>query len=193
MPSTATKVTPEEYLERERAAEFRSEYRNGEIVAMSGASRWHNRIVTNLVSGLDRCLGDGPYNVYSNDLRLTTGSRQLFTYPDVIVTCGNEQFIDNQFDTLENPIVIIEVLSKSTQKYDRGEKFTYYKTLASLMDYLLVAQDEIRIEHWTQVPRAGWSRSEVTDPTADIQLTSIEVSLPVHEVYRKIDFSAQRT
>jgi Uma2 family endonuclease len=192
MSSVATKVTPEEYLERERAAEFKSEYRDGVIVAMSGASRRHNRIVTNLVSALDRLIGDAPCNVYSNALRLASGPRRLFTYPDVIVACGDEQYVDEQFDTLVNPMVIIEVLSESTEKYDRGEKFTGYKTLPSLMEYLLVSQDEVRIEQWTRRANDQWLWTEYRDPSANIRLECVGVSLPVHQVYRKLELRRAR-
>ena len=121
-----TLLTEEEYLAAERQAEFRSEYFAGEMFAMTGATRQHNRIVTNLVARLDEQLREGPCNVYANDLRVKVESTGLYTYPDVIVTCGQEKFADDVFDILLNPLVIIEVLSDSTEAYDRGKKFEHY-------------------------------------------------------------------
>src|SRR4051812_5144260 len=125
---TTPRITPQEYLRRERLAEFRSEYRGGRVVAMAGASRIHNRIVTNLTSTLNTQLRDRPCNNYANDLRVSVRGGEHYLYPDVVVTCGREAFEDDQFDSLVNPIVIIEVLSCSTEADDRGEKFLDYQT-----------------------------------------------------------------
>jgi Uma2 family endonuclease len=191
MPSVATtRVTPEEYLERERKAEFKHEYRDGEMVAMNGASRWHVRIVTNLVRELSQRLRDTPCNVYSTDLRLAARPARLFTYPDVIVTCGEEQYIDEHFDTLLNPALIFEVLSESTKAYDRGKKFQSYRTVESLRDYVLVSQEKVHVEHWVRQPDNEWNKTELGNATDTIRFSSLGVELPLSEIYLKIKFPA---
>src|SRR5215207_6350571 len=132
-----TLLSEEEYLAIERQAEFRSEYVAGEMFAMAGASRRHNRTVTNLVVALDNQLRARPCNVYSNDMRVKVQSTGLFTYPDVVVTCGEERFADGEMDVLLNPVVIVEVLSDSTEAYDRGKKFESYQSIESLKEYVL--------------------------------------------------------
>jgi len=143
----ATLLTPEEYLEIERRAERKSEYYKGEMFAMAGASRKHGLIVTNLVAELRQQLKKKPCQVYSADMRLRVVPTGLYTYPDVIVVWGAAEFADDQQDTLLNPTVVIEVLPKSTEDYDRGRKFEHYRTLPSLTDYLAVAQDRPHVEH----------------------------------------------
>jgi Uma2 family endonuclease len=187
MASIVTRrVTPEEYLEFEPAAEFRHEYRDGEILAMSGASRWHVRLVTNLVVALGNQLRDTHCNVYSTDLRLSAAPARLFTYPDVMVTCGDERFLDQHFDTLLNPVVLIEVLSESTKSYDRGKKFKSYQTLESLRDYLLVAQDEMHVEHWQRQPDGNWTKTEFRNPEDIVKLVFIGAELRVADIYLKV-------
>jgi Uma2 family endonuclease len=187
MPSAATRVTPEEYLERERQAETKSEYRNGEIVAMAGASLVHAAIITNLVIEVGSRLRGRPCHVFSTDLRLGVQAANLFTYPDVMVVCGEPQLADERRDIVLNPIVLIEVLSKSTAKYDRGEKFASYRTIPSLMEYLTVAQDEIYIQHWTRQPEE-WPTEEFRDPNTLLTLPSIRVELRVSDLYENVDF-----
>src|ERR1700728_1055327 len=187
MPSAATRVSPEEYLERERQAETRSEYRNGEIVAMASASFVHAQIISNLHFRIRLRLGRGPCGVFTTDLRLAVRAANLYTYPDVMVTCGEPDLADNRRDIVLNPVVLIEVLSKSTQDYDRGEKFASYRTIPSLMEYLTVAQDKVHIERHTRQPDQHWSLSEFTDPDAVITLSSINVELRVADVYEKVD------
>src|SRR2546426_6586677 len=159
---TQTKVryNPEEYLALERKAEHKSEYFAGEIFAMTGASERHNLIVTNLVRELSLQLKGRPCKTYSSDMRVKVGATGLFTYPDVIVVCGPTQFDDEQQDTVVNPSVIIEVLSKSTEGYDRGEKFAHYRKLESLTDYLLVSQTKPHVEHYVRQPDNQWLLSE---------------------------------
>jgi Uma2 family endonuclease len=185
MPSVATRVSPEEYLERERQAETRSEYRDGVIVAMSGASLRHGRMVRNLISLLDRRL-EGSCEVFATDLRLGVRAANLYTYPDVMVICGEPESTDERQDIVLNPVVIIEVLSKSTEKYDRGEKFTNYRMIPSLKEYLLAAQDEVRVEHWSKQADGEWSATEYKEPDAVVRLESIGVELAVADIYRKV-------
>jgi Uma2 family endonuclease len=190
MSSSATRVSPEEYLERERQAETRSEYRNGEIVAMAGASFVHAQIISNLHFRIRLGLGSGPCGVFTTDLRLAVRAANLYTYPDVMVTCGKVDLADARRDIVLNPVVLIEVLSKSTQDYDRGEKFASYRTIPSLMEYLTVAQDNVQVEQHTRQPDAQWLRKQFTEPDAVITLSSIDVELRVADIYEKVDFAS---
>ncbi len=186
---STTFLTPAEYLEQERRAERKSEYLRGEVFAMAGASRRHGLIVTNLVAEMRQQLKGKPCEVYSNDLRLRVTTAGLYTYPDVMVACGEIQFADDQKDTLLNPVLLIEVLSESTRDYDRGRKFQYYRTLPSLVEYLTVAQDEPHVEHYTRQQQDRWLLAEFSSPNQTIPLASIPCVLPVAEIYDKIDWS----
>ena len=153
-----------DYLAMERRSETRHEFYAGEIFAMGGASERHVLIVTNTVREMSSQLKKKPCKVYSNGLRVKVNSTGLYTYPDVAVVCGEAQFDDQHFDTLLNPKVIIEVLSESTEAYDRGKKFEHYRKIESLTDYVLISQDAHHIEHYgrqsrrTLAPlRGGWS------------------------------------
>src|SRR4051794_37409677 len=141
--------TPEEYLTLERAAEYKSEYLDGQILPMSGASRAHNIITAHLVRLLDTQFDGRPCQVYGSDMRVRVSATGLYTYPDVTASCGAQQFVGAHQVTLLNPTVIIEVLSPSTELYDRTEKFDHYRRLESLADYVLVAQDRVRVDHYS--------------------------------------------
>src|SRR5690242_1556857 len=149
-PLQTPRYTPEEYLAHERQAEHKSEYIAGQIIAMSGASRAHNRISVNLLRVLSSQTLDGPCETYGSDLRVKVSARGMYTYPDVTVVCGRQEFEDAQVDTLLNPTLIVEILSPSTEAYDRGAKFGYYRALPSLREYLLVAQDQVLLEHYVR-------------------------------------------
>jgi len=183
-------MTPEEYLAMERASEYRHEYYQGEITDMTGASREHNLIVANLLAGLHSQLRKRPCEVYANDMRVKVSESGLCTYPDLIVVCSKPQFEDNQFDTLLNPTVIIEVLSHSTEEYDRGKKFARYRKLDSLTDYLLVAQDRMHVEQFTRQQNDTWLFSEAEQPTAVIRLASIDSELLLETIYEKVSLAA---
>jgi Uma2 family endonuclease len=139
--------TPEDYLARERRQETRHEYIEGEIRAMTGASRTHNVICINIAPSLHAQPRGKSCKVYINDMRVKVGPTGIYTYPDIAVACGRPQFEDAEVDTLLNPALIVEVLSESTEAYDRGAKFAHYRNIASLQDYLLVSQTECRVEH----------------------------------------------
>src|SRR5215471_2641510 len=141
-----TYLTPEQYLEIERKAEFKSEYYQGEMFAMAGARRNHIRLVTNTVASMHPQLRGGECEVYSNDMRVCVSSAGLYTYPDIVVACGKPQFLDGELDTLLNPVSIIEVLSPSTEAYDRGRKFALYRSLESLREYVLLSSDRVQVE-----------------------------------------------
>ncbi len=182
-----TLLTEEEYLALERQAEFRSEFLAGEMFALAGASRRHNRIVTNLVTALDVQLAARPCNVYSNDMRVKVQSTGLYTYPDVVVTCGEEKFADGENDVLLNPLVIAEVLSDSTEAYDRGKKFESYQGIESLKEYLLVAQKSRRVEQFVRQDVKNWLYSEAHEPGETIKLQSIGCELRLEDIYRKVE------
>src|SRR5579872_5325028 len=140
--------TPEEYLALERAADFKSKYLAGRIYAMAGASANHNRISINAASAINAQSFGKPCEAYALDMRVRIPMTGLYTYPDVTAVCGEQRFEDPEQDTLINPMVIIEVLSRSTEAYDRGDKFTHYRSLESLRDYVLVAQSKYQVEHY---------------------------------------------
>jgi len=153
---------------------------------MAGASRRHVLVVANLVGELRQQLKSRPCEVYANDLRLRVSETGLYTYPDVMVVCGDAHFGDDQKDTVLNPTLIIEVLSTSTRDYDRGRKFQHYRTLASLFEYLTIAQDAPHVEQWTRQAENRWLLAEYGGMHQTIQLSSVPCSLPLIEVYDKI-------
>jgi Uma2 family endonuclease len=185
-------ITAANYLALERQAETKSEYFNGGIYAMSGASRNHNRITINLGAMLHTRLRGKPCEPFVNDMRVKVSPTGLYTYPDVIVVCGEPQFEDDQLDTLLNPKVIIEVLSESTEKYDRGDKFAYYQTLDSLTDYLLVTQNQPYIEHFQRQTDGSWRYSAVQGLETEIGIATIGCELPLAEVYERVTFPEPR-
>jgi Uma2 family endonuclease len=178
--------TVEEYLAIEREAEFKSEYIDGYIVAMAGASERHNLIVTNIVAELRGQLKPRDCRVYSSDMRIDFRERKLFAYPDVVVICGAPQLTDEWRDNLRNPVVIIEVLSPSTESYDRGLKFIKYRRIELLQEYLLVSQEEARIEHYVRQPNGDWLMSEFAGLDASVHLPSINCELKLAEVFDKV-------
>ena len=181
------RLTPEEYLTVEREAEYKSEYYDGEVFAMAGASARHVLIVTNVVRELGTQLKRRPCTVYSSDLRVRVSETGLYTYPDVAVVCGVPQWADDQRDTLLNPTLIVEVLSDSTKDYDRGGKFEHYRTLESLSEYVLIAQDKIHVEHFARQPDNRWILSETNRVEDTIHLSSIGCNLELAEIYDKVE------
>ncbi len=181
-----TLLSPAEYLELERKAETKSEYFEGEMFAMAGASRRHGLIVVNVAAELRRQLKGRPCEAYVSDMRLRVSPSGLYTYPDVVAVCGEAEFADDQKDTLLNPNLIVEVLSDSTRDYDRGEKFQHYRSLPSLREYLTIAQDALHVEHWTRQPEDRWLLTEFGDLGKSVQLDSVGCVLSLAEVYDKV-------
>jgi Uma2 family endonuclease len=179
--------TPEEYLALERQAEYKSEYFNGEIFAMTGASRKHNLAAGNVFASLHGQLRKRPCEIYPSDMRVKVSPTGLYTYPDVVIVCGEPIFDDKQKDTLLNPTVLVEVLSKSTASYDRGEKFEHYRKLDSLAEYLVVAQNKYHVEHYVRQPDNRWLLSETDDMQKTIHLSSIECDLALADIYDKVE------
>ena len=181
-----TRLSPEEYLALERKAEVRSEYIDGDMVAMSGGSREHNLIVTNFISELRPLLKGQPCEVYPSNMRVKVSGTGLYTYPDVVVVCGEPEFEDANVDTLMNPILVVEVLSDSTEAYDRGPKFGHYRKVESLTEYLLVSQDKYRIEQFIRQPQGPWLRSEIQGLKSKIELASLQCSISFAEIYDRV-------
>ena len=189
MSSAATKkrFTPQEYLALERKSETRNEYYNGEIFAMAGASREHNLTVANLLRDIGNQLEDRPCESYPSHMRVSIEATGLYTYPDVSMVCGEPRFQDREVDTLLNPTVIVEVLSPSTEAYDRGDKFRHYRRIDSLREFVLISQDRMMVEHYT---RRGndWVLSDLTDPDQVLKLESIGCQIPLNRIFAKITF-----
>jgi Uma2 family endonuclease len=181
---------PEEYLALERAAEFKSEYIDGEIVAMTGGSRAHSLIAGNVLGELRSALREQPCEVHGSDLRVTVEVAALYTYPDVTVICGEPVFEDEAEDTVMNPVVIVEVLSPSTEAYDRGKKFARFRLLPSLRAYILVSQDQPRVE-WYTLGEDGWLLHEANGLDGTIQLTALNATLALAEIYAKVRFDVE--
>jgi Uma2 family endonuclease len=176
----------------ERKAPFKSEYFDGCITAMSGASREHNRIAGNLYRKISDQLENGPCEAFIGDLRVCVNPTGLYTYPDVTVVCGEAQFQDDEVDTLLNPTVIVEVLSPTTESYDRGAKFEHYRRLASLKEYVLVSQGQVLVERFI---RQGddWLRSAQDHLDDTLSLTSIDCSVSLRDIYSRVGFAKQET
>jgi Uma2 family endonuclease len=179
-----TYLTPEQYLEIERAAEFRSEYLNGEMFAMSGATARHNGITNNIGRALYPQI-KGRCNYFTTDLRLFVPATGLFTYPDLMVICGPIEFESDRQDIVKNPRLIIEVLSPSTASYDRGEKFLHYRSIPALQDYVVIAQDSVRAEHWSRQPDNAWVLREYTSLQETFHIASVNVDIALSAVYEE--------
>lgn len=177
--------TESEYLARERRAEYKSEYYRGEMFAMAGATREHNLIMGNLVRWLGNQLAQRPCEVYPSDMRVRLPSG-LYTYPDVTVVCGEPKFLDDEVDTLLNPNVIVEVLSESTERSDRGEKFKQYRSIESLAHYVLVGSEKAIVEVYTRQTHQKWMFADAAGLTATIDLPAINCRLMLAELYAKV-------
>jgi Uma2 family endonuclease len=177
-------LTPEEYLAIEREAETKSEYVNGEVFAMAGASTPHNRIATDVVSELNFQLKGRNCEVFGSDMRIKVSPR-MYTYADAVVVCGEPVIAD--LDNLVNPTLIVEVLSPSTEGYDRGRKFAKYRNIESFREYLLIAQDRCHVDHYL-LKDGQWLLSDVHSLTDVIHLPSVNATLALAEVYRRVKF-----
>jgi Uma2 family endonuclease len=177
--------SPEEYLERERRAEYKSEYFVGDIVAMAGAKRNHNLVSNNVSASLTAQLRDAPCEVYANDMRVQADGEKQYSYPDVVIVCGEPQFRDGREDTLLTPTIVVEVLSPSTESRDRGEKFLRYRQISSLTDYLLIAQNERRGEQFIRQADGSWRMVE-TSNEGEVRLESVGCTLALANIYNKV-------
>jgi Uma2 family endonuclease len=182
------RLTPEQYLEIERKAEYKSEYFDGEMFAMSGGTLAHSTIAMNIGGSLVNQLRGRSCRAMSSDMRVRVNPTGLYTYPDVSVVCGEPQLLDGAQDTLLNPTVIVEVLSPSTEAYDRGKKFEHYRNIESLREYLLVASDRVQVDLFTRQDDRQWMLTVAKMPGEQLTLHSIGCTLQVAEVYDKVDF-----
>ncbi len=184
---SVTKLTEEQYLALDRAAEFKSEYFDGEMFAMSGGSMRHADLQSNLHGELFAALHNGECRVYGPDFRVRVSGR-MYTYPDISVVCGTRLLADDSQDVLLNPIAIAEILSPSTETYDRGLKFQHYRTIASLQDYLLVDQNQVRIEQYTRQDNNLWTLRDYQSLDEEMTIASIGVSLSLRRIYDRVEF-----
>ena len=176
------RITEEEYLRLERAAETKSEFVDGEIFAMSGGSRAHSALAANWIGELRLKLRGRNCQVFTSDLRIRTHRTASYVYPDVSVVCGQARSNRNEDDILANPTVVIEVLSPSTADYDRGKKFGLYREIASLQDYLLVTPDSAHVEHYSRQPES-WLFREYSGIEATVHIASIECAIALRDIY----------
>ncbi len=183
-------LSPEQYLQLERQSDVRHEFHGGELFAMSGGTLNHSAIALNLGAELRLKLRDLPCRVFSSDLRIKIEATGLYTYPDLSVVCGVPLLEGDRKDTLLNPRVIVEVLSPSTEAYDRGKKFENYRTIPSLQEYLLVATDAPAIERFTRQSDGSWNLTVAKGPLARMPVASLQCELELAEVYAKVGLEA---
>jgi Uma2 family endonuclease len=181
-------LSPQEYLAQERLADFRSEYHRGETFAMAGGSPPHSLIKANTVAELRRAVRGGPCRAYDSDLRILVSANGLFTYPDASVICGKVELSALDDKTATNPTVLAEVLSESTEAYDRGTKFELFSQIPSLREYLLIAQDRPTVERRSRNPDGGWTPKVVTGLDATLDLDSIGATISLAEIYLGVEF-----
>lgn len=182
-----TFLTPEQYLEIERKADRKSEYFNGEMFAMAGAKEAHNPLVANLVARLHQQFRSRPCRVYPSDMRVRVSATGLFTYPDVIAVCAEPRFLGDQRDTLLNPDLLVEVLSPSTEAYDRGRKFEQYKAIESLREYLLVASDRVHADLYTRQADGRWMLTSADRMEDSLTLESVGAQVTLADLYEKVE------
>ncbi|HYU32809.1 MAG TPA: Uma2 family endonuclease [Thermoanaerobaculia bacterium] len=186
---TKARLSPQEYLDIERRAETKSEYLDGAMFAMTGVSRRHSLVTTNLTRELSQRLLDRPCEVHSSDLRVYIPATGLYTYPDLAVVCGEPQFEDDQeLDTLLNPTLIVEVLSPTTEAYDRGKKFEHYDSIGSLAEYVLVSQTTPRVEQLVRQEGGHWLFTGTSGLDGKVILSSIGCELELAKIYHKVPF-----
>ena len=180
-----------EYLAAERAAETKSEFFDGEMFAMAGTTKSHARIVMNFGAELRAKLKGRKCEPFATDLRVKVEANGLYTYPDLVVVCGEQHFEGDRFDTLLNPTLIVEVLSETTERYDRVKKFDLYRALPSLQEYVLVTQSEPRVEQFLCRPNGEWNLRVTTDPGALVSLPSIACEIAFAEIYDRVEFAKE--
>ncbi len=190
-PTSQRYFTPEEYLTLEEVAEYKSEYCDGLIIPMTGASTNHNHISLNMSIALRLALKGLDYNVFMGDVRLWMPKKRFYTYPDVMVILGKPEYYNNRKDTVINPQVIIEVLSKSTKGYDRSDKFQFYQTLPTFQEYILIDQSRVYIEHYCKLANKRWSYSQYDEEDTALVFNFFQVEVPLADMYEKVDFEAE--
>jgi len=188
LPQPSRRLTESEYLEIERAAEFKSEFFDGEMFAMAGGTPQHSLIATNLTAEFHDRLKDRVCTPYNSDLRVKIEPTGLLTYPDLSVICGPLQFAAGTDDTVVNPTVLVEVLSPSTEAYDRGRKFEHYRQIPTLQEYLLVSQTEPRIEQFMRQADGHWLLAEAAGVDKKLEVPSLKIAISLSEVFANVNF-----
>jgi Uma2 family endonuclease len=188
--STVSKrlLSPHEYLARERLADVRSEFYRGEVFSMAGASWEHTLIKDNLAREAGNQLKSGPCRVLTSDMRVKVNRTGLYTYPDIVIVCDEPQFEDKVLDTLLNPRVVVEVLSDTTEKYDRGTKFAHYRQLPSILEYVLVAQDRPLVERYVRQTDDTWVLTAFSEMALTFAFGTIPVQIAITDIYREVKF-----
>jgi Uma2 family endonuclease len=184
------KLTAAEYLAIEKKADFKSEFFNGEMFAMAGASRQHNRLKDNMVIRIGSQLLGGPCQTFSSDQRVLIDRTGLYCYPDLLIVCGEVESTEDDEDTITNPRVVIEVLSPTTERYDRGAKFRHYQQMPSVQEYVLVSQDEAVVERFVRQADGSWALVSFVGLDAELALTAVPVRVPLADIYAGVDFPA---
>jgi Uma2 family endonuclease len=180
--------TPEEYLELEEAADYKSEYIDGQIIPMAGGSTNHNRIALNLSTDLNFAFRQQDYEVFMGDVRLWIPKKCIYTYPDVMVVAGEPEYFNNRTDTILNPRVIVEVLSKSTNGYDYEDKFESYRTIATFQEYLLIDQTRIHVDQFSKTGKKQWALREYDEEDEAIALATVPFQISLLDLYNKVKF-----
>jgi Uma2 family endonuclease len=191
MDVVKTRVSPEDYLEQEVKAEFRSEYRNGEVIPMPGGTPNHNRIAGNFYGNFNKHFEEEPYEAFITDVRLWIPSHKLFTYSDVLVIEGELKLLEGRKDTVLDPRLVVEVLSDSTELYDRTEKFQMYRSLDSLKEYILVSQYKIRVDQYAVDAQGNWLFRDYEGEEAILKLVSIPFEIKLSQLYRKVNLEVE--
>ena len=184
---TKTYYSPEEYLELETVAEYRSEYHDGQTIPMAGGKPNHNQLAINLTSAINYNLRKKPYLMFMSDLRLWIPNCSLYTYLDVMVVPTPLVFAENRQDTITNPLMIAKILSDSTEKYDRGDKFRMYRTIPSFKEYLLISQTAMQVEKFTKNDSNQWVLSEYAGKDAKITFNSFEFEISLDELFDRVE------
>ncbi|XWK90040.1 MAG: Uma2 family endonuclease [Phormidium sp.] len=183
--------SPEEYLALEEAAESKSEYYDGEIVPMTGGTTNHNQIALNVSVALSIAFKRKDYRVFMGDVRLWIPKKRSYTYPDVMVIAGKPEYFEQRKDTVTNPQVIVEVLSKSTKAYDRSGKFKFYQTIPSFQEYILIDQSQRSIEQYSKQENKRWSYYVYDEEDLALVFSSFSVEVSLEDIYEKVDFDAE--
>lgn len=180
--------SPEEYLELEEAADYKSEYRDGEIVPMTGGTTNHNKIALNIAASLKFALRGQDYDIYIGDVRLWIPRYRQYTYPDVMVIQGEPLYTGTGTTTVMNPSLIVEVLSKSTKNYDQGDKFLYYRSISEFKEYILIDQARYHVMQHTKTVEGKWLLTDYESEAAVLELSSIEFKINMSDIYEKVNF-----
>lgn len=187
-PNKKSVMTPDEYLAFERNSEIRHEYFDGEIFAMVGASLNHNRINRNIIRRLENQLEGSPCEAFISDMRVKVDQLNKYTYPDIVIVCGDIKLEDEKFDALLNPTVIIEILSDSTEAYDRGTKFQHYRLIPSLQEYILVSQHSCLVEKYVRSDEEKWVYSSYENMQKAMSIESVKCELMISDIYYRVEF-----